>query len=74
MNVASPPRSVGRRAELGPFDLRVTATKSRASSTAREARAQADLEFGCVDWFQYHIRDARKQIEAPKRAAAAVMQ
>ena len=69
MNVASPLRSAGRRAELGPFDLRVTATasKSRPGSTAREARALADPEFGCVDWFQYHVVDARRQIANSSR-------
>jgi len=63
MNLANPPGSAERRAELCPTGLRVTAdiTKSRPGSAAREARAQADLEFGCVDWFQYHAMNARKQ-------------
>ena len=55
MNVASPLRSAGRRAELGPFRLAGNSygQQSRPGSTARQAREQADLEFGCVDWFQY---------------------
>ncbi len=58
MNVASPPGAASRPAELDRFDMRVppAAGKPRASRNIREARVQAEEEFGCVDWYQYQVR------------------
>ena len=56
MYVASSHESAARRAELDPFDLQPTevATKSPPARGVREARAQAEAEFGCVDWYLYN--------------------
>lgn len=57
MHVAIPPKSPPR-AEPNLFDISVTpaATKARPCRSLRDARAQSEAEFGCVDWYQYQIK------------------
>jgi hypothetical protein len=61
MNASMPQKSPGRLADLNPFDIRVsieaTGTPPRVSERdARKERAGAGREYGCVDWFQYHLQ------------------
>jgi hypothetical protein len=60
MNASMPQRSLGRVADLNPFDIRVSMeafeTPPRVSERdARNERTNTQIEYGCVDWFQYHI-------------------
>lgn len=59
MNPSLPQKSLGRMADLNPFGLRVNikAPNTPARVTKRDARkerAEAQVDYGCVDWFQYH--------------------
>jgi hypothetical protein len=60
MNASMPQKSLGRLADLNPFDIRVSiASETPPRVTKRDARkerADAETEYGCVDWFQYHLQ------------------
>lgn len=51
----------GRRADLSPFGVKVTAETSTSSPRVRNSvggeirkrEAETDLGHGCVDWYQY---------------------
>jgi hypothetical protein len=60
MNASMPQKSLGRPAGLNPFDIRVSIEASEtpprvSERDARKERAEAEIEYGCVDWFQYHV-------------------
>jgi len=61
MNASMPQKSPGPPADLNHFDLRTTVEAFKApprvtKRDARKERAAVELEYGCVDWFQYRIQ------------------
>jgi hypothetical protein len=72
MNVASFLESAARRTELDPFEIRGTAaaTTPCPGRNTRKGKAQAEAEFGCVDWYQYQARTDEDN-NALKKAPAA---
>lgn len=55
-------KSLGRLADLNPFDIRVTFEAQKPSSRVRnalwpapEAGTDSGDVYGCVDWYQYPV-------------------
>lgn len=60
MNACMPQKTLGRLADLNPFEIRVCIEASEApprvsERDARKQRAEVEVEYGCVDWFRYHL-------------------
>ena len=58
MNASLLQKSPGRLPDVKPFDPKVSMPKAAPQVAKRDAR-KAQVGYGCVDWFQYHV-DAEK--------------
>jgi hypothetical protein len=59
MNAVMPHKTPGRLADLNPFNVAVSAAappqiRKAGRCDAGENSLQVALEYGCVDWYQYH--------------------
>jgi hypothetical protein len=81
MNTAMTQNTPGRRADLNPFTvgmiLEATAAAPQDIKAVRErmraTEREADAEYGCVDWYQYHDPADEDKVRQAFCAAQAVM-